>query len=268
MTSYENQNEIIRAAHINLAATIRHRIQHSHKGRIFEQDGVLMFSIGHSVASGHLNGLLKLNGDAGHAEILDKTQAFFQPLTNDFTVWVRDQIDDGFETALRNSGFVSVREPGIPCMVLHERLASISSPADITLSRVTEEKDAADYAQVMVTAFGLSNDVSQDAFGRKECLFAPNVAAFIARRNNVPVAAATTVQTENVAGVYYVGTIPEARGQGLGELCTRFATNAGFDLGASAVILQASVAGEPLYRRMGYKLLTRYRWYCLPTTEA
>ena len=262
--TYENRNEIIKAAHRNLAATIRHRIEHSPKGRMFEEDGFLMFSIGHSVTSGHLNGLLRLNSETEPAEILDKAQTFFQTLKNDFTVWVRDQIDDDLETVLRNSGFVSVREPGIPCMVLHERLASISSLADVTLSRVTEDKDAADYAKVMVAAFGLSNDVSQDAFGRKESLFAPNVTAFIARRNSVPVAAATTVQTESVAGIYYVGTIPESRGQGLGELCTHFATNAGFDLGASAVVLQASVAGEPLYRRMGYQLLTRYRWYRLP----
>ena len=70
-----------------------------------------------------------------------------------------------------------------------------------------------------------------------------------------------------MAGVYYVGTIPEARGRGLGSLCTRAATKAGFDLGARTVILQASQQGQTFYERIGYKVFTRYRWYIVDTTS-
>jgi ribosomal protein S18 acetylase RimI-like enzyme len=66
------------------------------------------------------------------------------------------------------------------------------------------------------------------------------------------------VVTHGVAGVYWVGTVPAARGRGLAELCTRAAGNAGFDRGARIAALQASVMGEPLYRRMGYVEVTRY----------
>ena len=66
------------------------------------------------------------------------------------------------------------------------------------------------------------------------------------------------IVTHGVAGVYWVGTAPGARGRGLAELCTRAAGNAGFDLGARVAALQASVMGEPVYRRMGYVEVTRY----------
>ena len=63
-----------------------------------------------------------------------------------------------------------------------------------------------------------------------------------------------------MAGIQLVGTIPDARGRGLGELCTRWAVGVGFDLGASAVVLEASEAGEPLYLRLGFVEVSRYRW--------
>ena len=67
--------------------------------------------------------------------------------------------------------------------------------------------------------------------------------------------------SHGVAGIYWVGTLPEARGRGIAEACTRAATNAGFAAGASFAALQASVMGEPIYRRMGYREVTRYPWY-------
>ena len=71
-------------------------------------------------------------------------------------------------------------------------------------------------------------------------------------------AGAMVIVTHGVAGIYWVGTHPDARGKGLAELCTRAAGNAGFDLGARIAGLQASVMGEPVYRRMGYVEVTRY----------
>ncbi|HLX89902.1 MAG TPA: hypothetical protein VKR22_15765, partial [Acidimicrobiales bacterium] len=63
-------------------------------------------------------------------------------------------------------------------------------------------------------------------------------------------------------GIQYVGTIPGARHRGLGELVTRWATDAGFGFGAAAVVLEASEEGDPLYRRLGFEEVSRYRW-CL-----
>ena len=64
-----------------------------------------------------------------------------------------------------------------------------------------------------------------------------------------------------MAFVGFVGTKVKARGRGLGEALTRAATNAGFDLGARLASLQASPEGYPIYRRMGYVEISRYREY-------
>jgi len=54
----------------------------------------------------------------------------------------------------------------------------------------------------------------------------------------------------------------------LGELCTRWAVGAGFDFGADAIVLEASEAGEPLYLRLGFVEVSRYRWCFGPPPPA
>ena len=64
-----------------------------------------------------------------------------------------------------------------------------------------------------------------------------------------------------MASVQWVGTVPSARGLGLGALVTTWVTNLAFDRGASSVNLQASPMGEPVYLRLGYETIFHYSEY-------
>jgi hypothetical protein len=68
-----------------------------------------------------------------------------------------------------------------------------------------------------------------------------------------------TIVSHDVAGVYWVGSVEEVRGRGLGRAITATATNAGFDLGAEIASLQASRMGERIYAAMGYETIHDYR---------
>jgi len=85
------------------------------------------------------------------------------------------------------------------------------------------------------------------------------VEGFVAYRDTHPASTALTIFSGEGAGVYWVGTANDARRRGLGELCTRLATNAGFARGAKVVTLQASPFGEPIYKRLGYRTYDRTR---------
>jgi ribosomal protein S18 acetylase RimI-like enzyme len=67
------------------------------------------------------------------------------------------------------------------------------------------------------------------------------------------VAAARLDVFEDVGYIGWVGTLPPFRRRGLGELVTRAATNAAFELGADIVALEASPMGLALYEKMGYE---------------
>jgi hypothetical protein len=120
---------------------------------------------------------------------------------------------------------------------------------------------AAEFSTVMTEAYaslGMPEDVAP-AIIRLPVLVAPHIVSVLARlEGGAAAAGAMCIFTHGVAGVYWVGTTPAARGHGLAELCTRAVGNAGFDMGARIASLQASVMGEPVYRRMGYVEVTRY----------
>ena len=67
--------------------------------------------------------------------------------------------------------------------------------------------------------------------------------------------------SHGIAGVYWVGTLSEARGRGHATRLMQSVSARAFDRGARCVILQATQFGEPIYQKLGYREFTRYPWY-------
>jgi predicted GNAT family acetyltransferase len=157
---------------------------------------------------------------------------------------------------------------GAPRLALEHRLDTGSPPppavpAGVTLDEVTDEEGRLDYLAVTVDAYAdsfLPRDAAEAQIATLDAVRGPAVRAVVARDDGRPVSAAMVVGSGAVAGIQLVGTVPDARGRGLGELCTRWAVGVGFDLGAHAIVLEASEAGEPLYLRLGFVEISRYRW--------
>ena len=126
-------------------------------------------------------------------------------------------------------------------MAIDHRLDAGVVPAGFTLDEVIDDQGRLDYLAVTVEAYAdsfLPRDAGRGAIGHPRRVRARGVRAVVARRAGQPVAAAMVVASAEVAGIQLVGTIPDAGGRGLGELCTRWAVGAGFDLGAKAVVLR------------------------------
>jgi hypothetical protein len=228
-------------------------------GAVHDEDGLLYWVAPHPLPV-LANAVFPTGPAPSGAELVRRARAFFAGRNRGFTVTLRAHADGEATAAVRAAG---LREWGnAPAMVLDRRLSDAVAPAGVSLQRVESDADVADFANVMRRAYatyGMPDDVAAAVLGKRDVLVAPHVVAFLARLDDgTPAAGAMTIVTHGVAGVYWVGTIPDARGRGLAELCTRAAGNAGFDLGAGIASLQASEMGEPVYRRMGYVEVTRY----------
>lgn len=70
--------------------------------------------------------------------------------------------------------------------------------------------------------------------------------------DGAPVATAEVTVGGGVVGLYGIGTIPAARGRGIGSLMTAIPLHDARLLGHGTAILQAAEAGQGLYARLGF----------------
>jgi GNAT superfamily N-acetyltransferase len=91
---------------------------------------------------------------------------------------------------------------------------------------------------------------------------------FVASLDGVPAGCATVFLGAGVAGLYHVGTVQKARGQGVGKAVTLAALEHARDLGVRTAILHASKDGEVIYRQIGFEEVCKVsHWYYSKTRQ-
>lgn len=198
--------------------------------------------------------------------LITRAQDFFSARGRGFSLWIRagEPEDADLVAAAGTAGLQMVY--AMPEMTLAQRPESPSLPDGAELRRLSEPEQAEDYwavAAASYTSLGFPLDTFA-GYRNHAGLLAENVVAYIAYVDDKPVSIAMTIVSDRVAGIYWVGSVEQARGKGLGWVVTAAATNAGFDLGADIASLQASPMGKPIYERMGYETLFDYQLWMSP----
>lgn len=247
-------------AHLNLIDSSRQLFELDPDATVEAERGWLFGAGSHShpVIS---NAAFRIDDKADPGELISRARGFFGERGRGFSVWVRvGQPEDlDLAGAADSAGLQSVYE--MPEMVLAEPVEAPPVPAGVELRQVSSGEEAEAYWRVAAASY-LSLGFPPEVFGfyaNHEGLRAENVAAFIAYLDGEPVSIAMTIVSHGVAGIYWVGSLEQARGRGLGRAVTAAATNAGFDLGANVASLQASPMGKPIYTEMGYETVFDYR---------
>ncbi len=257
-----DRDELLAGGDHNLASTMR-LYAATAAGAKLEDDGrLLLYSTSATWPGPYHNGAMRLDRTLAPDAVLTRAESFFGPRPG-YCVWIAAHADADLEERALDAGYASISAVGAPRLVIEHRLDPGVVPAGVTLDEVTDDDGRLDYLAVTVDAFAdslLPRDAAEAQLGTLRAVCGPDVRAVVARIEGRPVSGAMVVATGPVAGIQLVGTVPGARGRGLGELCTRWAVGAGFDLGARAVVLEASEAGEPLYLRLGFVEVSRYRW--------
>jgi ribosomal protein S18 acetylase RimI-like enzyme len=229
-----------------------------------EQDGVLAFAGGSWLPVG-CNGAFRLSDSVAPSTVVSVADAFFAARKRGYSVQTRDNgPDDDLRQVCEAAGMVTFGDPA-PEMICRGPLAVPELPSGVELRRIGDPAGVADFSVVNSEAYatyGMPTDVLVDMFDRPEAVLAdPDTSMVVAYRDEVPVAAALVYVSDGTASLQWVGTRSEARGLRLGAAVTVWTTNEAFERGAEFCTLQASTMGEPLYRKLGYETLYRYREY-------
>lgn len=230
-----------------------------------EQDGLLIVTGPNDRAMGFRNAVARIDPSVPADRVISLARERFAPLGRGFSMIVRHARDADIARLLVGQGLAPAVDA--PCMLTEAPLQAAAVAAGARIERIATRQHLADFLHVSEDAYAqlkLPRQETRLFFGRIDELLSPRVVGFIAYREGMPAAAALNILHAQGAGVYWVGTAPHAQRLGLGEACTRLATNAGFEAGARVVTLQASPFGEPLYRKLGYRTYDRLLQFRLP----
>ncbi len=251
--------------HLNLIDSSRQLFELD-PGAAIENEAGWLFGAGspsHPVIS---NAAFRSDNDVDAKEFVARAKAFFEARGRGFSTWIRGEGPEDLDLAAAASeaGLQLVYE--MPEMVLGSPAEEPHLPDGAELRQLSEAGQADDYWRVAASSY-TSIGFPPEVFGSytdNAGLLAGNVAAFIAYLDEEPVSIAMTIVSHSVAGIYWVGSLEQARGKGLGRAVTAAATNAGFGLGAEIASLQASPMGKPIYAAMGYETVFDYKLFMSP----
>jgi hypothetical protein len=256
-----NRREIGMLGHFNVIQYHRESPLWSAGGVVQENAGLLCYANA-STFPILINGALRTDDSIDPDILIRQADNFFSDRARGFSLWIREEIDEDLEQAANRSGFVQlIRQPEMVCS---EKLPSQPLPDGVEIKRVTNAEDVALFAHITASSFsvyGMPLDVAHQAFSAPEQMLQPHIVALIAYVERRPVSCALTLVRDGVAGLYWVGTIEAYRKRGLATAVVRQITNVGFDLGAHISTLQATVMGEPVYKKLGYETIFYYRIY-------
>ena len=246
---------------LNMQEMYREDARTTAGGFIVERDGMLLCGSPHG--SEFTNMLVVVS--RGRASVirsaLDET---FRSAGLPCSVWTRAHADGALEHELRREGFEELVT--VPAMMLSNEVPDPSAPPELELRQVTDDGGRRDYLRVMVPAwsvYGIDAESTASHFPTVGSLVGPMKTAFIAYRDGAAVAGAILYLSHDVAGIGWVGTVPEACARGYGAAVTWAVVREGRRRGARFSNLQASPLGASVYRRMGFTSPTEYRVFVL-----
>lgn len=121
----------------------------------------------------------------------------------------------------------------------------------LTIQKVRNKQDAFQYAFCTSKAFGIPADfidAVSEVMGKQD----QNITNYVGVIAGEPKAISTIFYSNDVAGIYNVGTLPEYQGKGVGlEMMTTTLLKAKLD-GYKTAILHSTPAGIRLYEKLGF----------------
>ena len=146
----------------------------------------------------------------------------------------------------------------------------VPAPDGVRVERLTDAAAMEDWLNVFMVVFALPEErraIFRDTYTRIG--FGDDIAwqHFVAYDGEVPIATSSVHVAGELAGVYFVATLAEARGRGIGAAVTRESMRFARDAGATRAALQSSDSGFNVYRSLGFEhrcVVSSYEWR-LPT---
>jgi hypothetical protein len=155
---------------------------------------------------------------------------------------------------LRTQGFKD--QGAMPAMAVEiEKMTATTLPEGYEFVRIGGGKESEEWAEGFAVGYELPIAVarvfSSSSIGADMTPDA-SVQFFVIFKDAKPISTSLLYLHGGLAGIYCVATVPAERGRGLGAHVTAEPLRIAYDLGYRVGVLQSSVAGYPVYKRLGF----------------
>jgi GNAT superfamily N-acetyltransferase len=256
-TDQQQHADLLRRMDLNMWEMYREITRLGRGSELFETPQFYMAANPHGTL---FNNMVMIRDAVDTDTLFAAIRDFYVQRRRPFSVWTRAHADADLESVLRARGFEDFF--AMPGMALLRDPGTRCEPVGLEIRATTTDQGRRDYLYVTAEAYatyGSPREYAEDAFVSIESVCAPHVQGFVGYVDGKPAAAAMVFVTHGVAGIDWVGTVPEHRGHGFGEAVTWAAIREGFRRGGTFANLQASPMGRPIYERMGFITPTAYR---------
>jgi GNAT superfamily N-acetyltransferase len=260
-----DEAELLFLADANLAESFREQARWLAPYVIEENEHGLLVAAGTRFPAGPPNCLMPRGTISEPAEFVETARQFFARRGRGFTIYAPAHLGEALGRFCEASQWPRLSDS--PGMVRHERIQLPALGHGIELRVMETFEQANDVVQVSALAFesiGVPAKVSRKLFSQRERWRKPHIHAQLVYDRGRPVASAIVLFSHGIAGIYWVSTVPDARGRGHGSLLTASVTNYALQGGARCVVLQATPFGEPVYHKLGFRQFTHYPWFLVP----
>ena len=234
-------------------------------GRVVVDAG-LTFIVGTHPTPIVINTVIRTDRAVRPHDVFERSRDFYRSIGHRFALLTSDHVDADLDAAAAASGWLMAI--GLPAMVCRSAIPDRPVPTGVSIRRADPAIDIDSVRAVIRAGFASDDDeiAAVDAvFASAAAIDDADTSVIIASIDGTDVAAAMMNVVDGMGYVGWVGTLPEFRRRGLGELVSRAATNAAFERGADIVALEASPMGLPLYTRLGYETVGMDRIWLPPS---
>jgi ribosomal protein S18 acetylase RimI-like enzyme len=249
----------------NLRAAMQFFGRASGCGAVEEREGILMIDSGVNYA---VFNIAMLTTPVANLQQLDRRVAtassWFAERRTRWSQWICD--DHVPANQRRGVADVFYRHHLRPLTEAPGMLAPALRPPDRALPvirwrRVDDAQTRVEFAHLTTVCFDIPFVTAQMIY-QPEAAWRGDYQGYIGYVNNKAISMLATVAAADSIGIYSVGTLPEMRRHGYAEILMR---NVVDDVrkrtGLSRIVLQATRAGYPMYRKLGFRETTRFNVY-------
>lgn len=223
--------------------------------KFLENDGLLRWHTG--IPHPWFNGVLCTRSPDGNAaQAIQETMDYFSSQqVNTFTWWLEPGLDSAaWSQHLLPPGFQYTNSPPAMAMDLAKLPLTTPHPAGLTIRQVADLETFLEWTRTFIPGYELP-DAFVDPF--YELLagvgFDLPIRHYLGYLDGKPVATSTLFLAAGTAGIYDVGTLPEARRKGIGAALTLFPLQQARAMGYTTSVLQSSEMGFSVYQKMGFR---------------